>query len=268
MSELIDSRARRRGAPLSVAQAAALEWVREGARGRRDAALARLTALAVADPAVLVAAVRGHGRVTLNFHPDRLLADGRSVAGAISADGRYRNQFETRISNGSRTAFPGGDRDGWERELFGGAYHGPAVSPGERPKYGGLNLMDHSDGASPRFGSCHLRLRTEVLERCTFCVGDSHLRPADFGTVDAFDDVLAGLLEHAQATTGQALGAACVDVAEYLRGLPGTPGAAVGSTPRCWGEQRRPWSANRIGGSSGARSTRPCSTSSSSGTSW
>ena len=39
-------------------------------------------------------------RITVNFHPDRLVADGRAVADCLAADGVYRSQFET----GSRTA--------------------------------------------------------------------------------------------------------------------------------------------------------------------
>jgi len=89
--------------------------------------------------------------------------------------------------------------------MFGGAYHRGEVAPHERPKYGGLNLMSYPDGPCPRFGSCHLRLRPEVLTRSTFCFGDSHLDPGDLGTIDAFDSVLAGLLEATQAT-GIALG--------------------------------------------------------------
>jgi hypothetical protein len=45
--------------------------------------------------------------VTVNFHPDRLLADGRTVAEHLAAEGVYRSQFETGISNGGLTAYPG-----------------------------------------------------------------------------------------------------------------------------------------------------------------
>nr|WP_240944286.1 DUF3626 domain-containing protein [Micromonospora thermarum] len=62
--------------------------------------------------------------------------------------------------------------------MFGGAYQAAGVRPADRPKYGGLNLLDHPDGACPRFGSCHLRLRPEALARSTFTFGDSHLDPA------------------------------------------------------------------------------------------
>ncbi|MEU8264642.1 DUF3626 domain-containing protein [Micromonospora sp. NPDC048999] len=159
-----------------------------------------------------------HGRLTLNFHPDRLLRDGRTVAEALDRDGVYRSQFETGISNGGLTAYPGGDRDRWEAMLFGEAYQRPGVLPAERPKYGGLNLLDHADGACPRFGSCHLRLRPELLRRATFTFGDTHTQPKDIGTLDTFEPVLAALLE-ATAGTGVSLGVAGMDTETLLRAL-------------------------------------------------
>ncbi|SCL72989.1 Protein of unknown function [Micromonospora citrea] len=197
-------------AALTPAQRAAIEHVRATALRDRPAALAAVArALAGSGvthrPERLIEAIGRHGRLTLNFHPDRLLADGRTVAAALDAEGVYRSQFETGISNGGLTAFPGGDRDRWEESLFGGAYQAPGVLPMDRPKYGGLNLLDHPDGACPRFGSCHLRLRPEVLARATFCFGDSHLGPRDLGTIDVFEPVLAALLA-ATDGTGVSLG--------------------------------------------------------------
>jgi hypothetical protein len=128
--------------------------------------------------------VRTRGRITLNFHPDRRLRDGRIVAEALAQDGVYRSQFETGISSGSRTAYPGGERDLWEHKLFDHAYRDSP--PGDRPKYGALNVMGYDDGAAPRFGSCHVRLRAELTDRATFTVGDSHLGPTEVSTADAF----------------------------------------------------------------------------------
>ncbi|WP_328473977.1 DUF3626 domain-containing protein [Actinoplanes sp. NBC_00393] len=68
--------------------------------------------------------------MTVNFHPDRLVADGRTVAQCLADDGVYRSQFETRISNGGLTAYPVGDRDRWEHRMFGGAYTGTAATFG------------------------------------------------------------------------------------------------------------------------------------------
>jgi hypothetical protein len=40
----------------------------------------------------------------------------------MARDGVYRSQFETRVSNGGLTAYPGGDRWRWESRIFGAAY--------------------------------------------------------------------------------------------------------------------------------------------------
>ncbi len=114
-------------------------------------------------------------RVTLNFHPDRLLQDGSLVLEAMVRDGTYRSQFETGTSNGGLTAHPGGDRWRWESRLFGAAYdHCPAT---ERPKYGALNHRQRAVGGSPRFGSAHFRLTGDTLTRTTFCYPDSTFEP-------------------------------------------------------------------------------------------
>ncbi len=113
-------------------------------------------------------------RVTLNFHP------GRGVLALLAQDGVYRSQFETGTSNGGLTAHPGGARWEWESRLFGGAYD--HAHPADRPKYGALNHRRLSQGGAPRFGSAHLRLKEEVLDRTTFCYPDSVFDPVDFGT--------------------------------------------------------------------------------------
>ncbi|MBO1336155.1 DUF3626 domain-containing protein [Streptomyces sp. VRA16 Mangrove soil] len=206
---------------LTTAQDAALGHLRAAGHTGRADALARLRAHGIDAAAAdaLAETLRTHARVTLNFHPDRPLpADHRvTVAHGLAADGRYRGQYETGLSNGSRTAHPGGLRDGWEQTLFGGAYARAAAQ--ERPKYGALDVMRHADGAAPRFGSCHVRLRPEVSARATFCFGDSHLGPADVGTADAFLPVLAGLVADA-AADGQSLGVAGADPVAVIRALP------------------------------------------------
>jgi hypothetical protein len=65
--------------------------------------------------------VRQHARIVLHFHPDRFGGKPTNVAESLLIEGVYRNQFETGISSGSPTAFPGGERDNWKRTLFGGA---------------------------------------------------------------------------------------------------------------------------------------------------
>lgn len=117
-------------------------------------------------------------RVTLNFHP------GRGVLEALVRDGVYRSQFETGTSNGGLTAHPGGARWDWESRLFGGAYD--HADPADRPKYGALNHRGLAHGGAPRFGSAHVRLKEDVLDRTTFCHPDSVFDPVDFGTARHF----------------------------------------------------------------------------------
>ena len=189
---------------LSPAQHAALAAVRARG-GRPDGALAEV-----------VEAIGDHAYVTLNFHPYRRLADGRSVAQGLLDDGVYRGQFETKISNGSATAFPGGLRYGWEDSLFSGAYRDS--SSADRPKYGALALMRHADGAAPRFGCCYIRLRRELTDRCTFTWGDSHLGPEHIGTADALWSVARALFDQV-SSTGAALGIEGLDAVALTRRL-------------------------------------------------
>lgn len=94
-------------------------------------ALAHVTALATGGP------VDTSWRVTLHFHPDRLVA-GVPILQRMACDGVYRSQFETRTSNGGLTAHPGGDRWRWESRMFAGAYDDGAAT--DRPKIAELSL--------------------------------------------------------------------------------------------------------------------------------
>lgn len=123
-------------------------------------------------------ALAGDLRITLNFHPDRLVR-GRSVLDALAQDGAYHSQFVTGTSNGGLTAHPGGDRWRWESRIFGGAYDD--ADPHERPVYGALNFRRQVVGAAPRFGSSHFRLTGAASARATFCYPDSAAEPVDFG---------------------------------------------------------------------------------------
>lgn len=137
-------------------------------------------------------------RVTLNFHPDRLVG-GRTVIEALADEQVYRSQFETKISNGGLTAFPGGDRWLWEQRSFGGAYDD--APPELRPRYGALNHRRADVGGAVRFGSCHLRLTESVLDRTTFCFPDSALDPTGYGTVARCDLAVAADAFHARPHT-------------------------------------------------------------------
>ncbi len=117
-------------------------------------------------------------RITIQLHPDWPFRD-RMVLEALADDGVYVSQFVTGTSNGGLTAHAGGDRWRWESRLFGGRYD--AADPIARPVYGALDDRRDAYGASPRFGSAHLRLRAEVTERSTFCFPDSVLEPDAVG---------------------------------------------------------------------------------------
>ena len=99
----------------------------------------------------------------------------RNIAEALLEQGRYKSQFETLLSNGSVSAYPGGERDLWEKRIFGGAYQLEGVTNDQRPKYGALNLMLHPEGPAPRFGSCYLS--PKVSSRSTYTYLDSHQDP-------------------------------------------------------------------------------------------
>lgn len=133
--------------------------------------------------------LRARAQLTVNFHPDRPGAHGHTAAAGLAADGVYRTQFETGTSSGGLDPVMHGARSRWEHEMFGGAYDDG--HPAERPRYGVLDLLPYPDGGGPRFGSTHLRLRRDVLERCTFSWGDSVTAPQAVGTWDRLAPVLA-----------------------------------------------------------------------------
>ncbi len=120
-------------------------------------------------------------RVTLNFHPDRLLR-GTLLLDALAEDGVYHSQFVTGIGNGGLSAYPGGDRWRWESRIFGGAYDDAPAH--ERPVYGALDFRRKPLGGAPRFGSAHFRLTAGTMARTTFCYPDSCLEPSDFAVAD------------------------------------------------------------------------------------
>jgi hypothetical protein len=117
------------------------------------------------------------------------------VAQALLEQGIYKSQFETLISNGSVSAYPGGARDLWEKKMFGGAYQLDGVTNSQRPKYGALDLMLHPDGPAPRFGSCYFLLSPMVSNRCTYTYLDSHQDPKEKGTYAEFDDILSAIFK-------------------------------------------------------------------------
>ncbi len=205
-------------ARLSPAQSAALRHVENGVDRRVAAVRPRLNDLllragcAADEYSEALECIRANARVVVHFHPDRPGPKSSTVAEALLSEGVYRNQFETGLSSGSVSAFPGGARDAWEKILFGGAYHADGVTASERPKYGALELVRHPDGPIPRFGSCYYLsshpdspiprfgscyfvLRPGVSMRTSFTfMGSEDPRAAErLGTIGRMDCVMAAL---------------------------------------------------------------------------
>jgi hypothetical protein len=112
---------------LLACQRKAFELIRDSAARERARArdnIRSILARAGLSDSLYEAALRGahaHARVGLHFHPERLSRAERIVAESLLQSGIYKNQFETGLSGGSPTAFPGGERDLWEIRLFGDA---------------------------------------------------------------------------------------------------------------------------------------------------
>jgi hypothetical protein len=186
---------------LSPAQAAALRHVDDIARDKQAKSLSSIVAIFKRAGLTLdnynetVESVRRHARIVAHFHPDRFGGKPTNVVDCLLAEGVYRNQFETGLSSGSPTAFPGGERDEWERVLFGGAYHVEGVLVSERPKYGSLELVRFPDGPAPRFGSCYFVLRGVGPRTSITFMGSEHPHAMDrVGTLAEPDAVMAALL--------------------------------------------------------------------------
>jgi len=130
--------------------------------------------------------------VTVNFHPDRLTNNGKTVLENLLEQGLYHGQFRTGTSNGGLTTCKGRERYMWEQRLFFDAYPPDAL---DRPKYGALNLFHYIDGASARFGACHFILKRSIIDRCTFAYGDSSSHPTALCTSDSFACIVAELLD-------------------------------------------------------------------------
>lgn len=186
---------------LTGAQQSAIDYVeRYAARHKDDAQatiqhLLRMSNITTEVFHKAVQKVKEHARIALHFHPDRPNSSMNCIAEALHQEGIYKSQFETLLSNGSVSAHPGGLRDRWEEQLFGGAYQIKGTTLNERAKYGALNIMMHADGPAPRFGSCYFLLKPEVSKRATFTYLDSHQNPKEKGTIREFDMILAALFE-------------------------------------------------------------------------
>lgn len=108
-------------ARLSCAQRAALSHVEAVVRRQEAAVRPRLVGIlsragcATDTYDEAMKCVRLNARVVIHFHPDRFGPKSTTVAEALLLnDGVYRSQFETGLSSGSVSAYPGGLRDTWE----------------------------------------------------------------------------------------------------------------------------------------------------------
>lgn len=92
-----------------------------------------------------------------------------TVGEFLEKDTHYRNQFETKSSEG---LLDENVRDEWEHDLFAGSYDG--ATPFERPKYGVMDVMNDHRGivGARQYGDSYLTLK-DVRLRCTFAPEDS-----------------------------------------------------------------------------------------------
>lgn len=188
---------------LTKAQLQAMEHIAQYAKTRKSEAkrliddVLRMSNIPLETFEEAIIRLKSQARVALHFHPDRPTPNNLSVAEALLEQGLYQSQFATGISNGSVSAHPGGARDLWEAQMFGGAYQAEGVTSSHRPKYGALTLWSHPDGPAPRFGSCYFLLSPAAAARSTFTYLDSHQDPKEKGTYAEFDDISAALLKDA-----------------------------------------------------------------------
>eukprot|EP00760_Papus_ankaliazontas_P038914 PhM_4_TR9412/c0_g1_i1/m.79084 len=103
-------------------------------------------------------------------------------------DTHYRNQFETKCSNGSYDSTHA-QRIQWENRLFNRIYHDAA--PFQRPKYGVLNIVRDPAGiSSARFyGDSYFVLRLVRL-RCSFTDQDSSSAAVSISSCEYYCHVL------------------------------------------------------------------------------
>ncbi len=109
---------------LTRSQLMALEYITKYARNRKHEAqqsikevlqMSNIDWKTFEDAA---AKIKTHAKVGLHFHPDRLDSTMKTIAEALLEQGIYKSQFETLLSNGSVSAYPGGERDLWEKRIL------------------------------------------------------------------------------------------------------------------------------------------------------
>lgn len=99
--------------------------------------------------------------VHVRFRPSATLLDG------LEKDPTWKNLHESGTTGGNPDLL---NRKTVERNL---GFLDDDVPPGERPKYGYLNVTNATEGQAGHYGDAVLVLRQEVKQRATVCFGDS-----------------------------------------------------------------------------------------------
>lgn len=206
---------------LNDTQQAVVADVKTKAKDRSEGARAALLEVAKrngyteAEVDQVLAYIKEKAPVTVNIHPDKALTQqtraysygsapadmpeykvsvDRATSRLIDAllvDGHYKNQFETGVTSGSSSAYPGGSRDKWEETIFEGGYHKHSLVPAERPKYGAMNAANNPAGPAGQYGSCYMVLKPGIKERTTFTPKNSSgCQAGHVGTAEHFQHIL------------------------------------------------------------------------------
>jgi len=174
---------------LSKEEVTAIKNVEEYAKcgeSQAKAAIQRLLKcykLEYLDIDVIICKIFNLRRITINFHPDLIMKNGNTTLEGLLDEGLYHNQFITEISSGHLSFQRDRNRDSWEGKIFGEEIALPSY---KKPKYGGLNIFNYLDGASPKYGSCYLELTVDIVKRCTFMIADTNGTMNRKGTNDSF----------------------------------------------------------------------------------
>ena len=149
----------------------------------RQVLAARFESLGIRDGHAKVLAVEHHLQQTsrLNIHFDA--QSGIVMAGSRVAvmevwlhDAQYRSGHETGNFGGNKNQ---DTRILRENAIWRSAYAlGNGVDASQVPKYAGLNILPQAGGLDDppgefAFGDCYLQLKQHMLQRSSFCVGDS-----------------------------------------------------------------------------------------------
>ena len=149
----------------------------------RQVLAARLETLGIQNGHAKVSAVEEHlqqqSRLNIHFDAQSGIEMGGSWVAVMQAwlhDTQYRSGHETGNFGGNKNE---NTRILWENELWRSAYAiGNDVDALQVPKYAGLNILPQPGGLDDppgqfAFGDCYLQLKQHMLQRSTFCVGDS-----------------------------------------------------------------------------------------------